>query len=360
MSIEIEEKIRLINDRIGWKLTRSLLGGEHGITAQGLDPFIMRFTEAADGNDELSDSIDTFWDNLIFSGNRLLRIFRVQDEELSRIHESLLGLTPDESSFNINYPSPISNDELNAADMSMHFAENRQFIIKEKQVFASVILSKAYYTQTFELESSHLSDAGLQLRANGGEIKCKKRMVTQCYNNIIILPASNLVITAVDLSTLPISDAEAQQNRLEHFIQDTTTVALRNPINLFPAINSMYSARDGRISAVTFLTSDGNSSSLKLTPTQRCLREDSYHHGGEIASPVLTKYKLGKIWDIRYEQDRNVSIELTLPGKRAMLDNPNKALINAVANNSPSLGCLLLIINNLMNSLPTPEVQPED
>ncbi|HFP0403225.1 TPA: hypothetical protein ACHK8Z_004766, partial [Escherichia coli] len=117
------------------------------------------------------------------------------------------------------------------------------------------------------------------------------------------------------------------------FIKKEAGVILNNPLELFGSIQDLYEKVDGRISHVSFITSDGNTSSLKLKPSQKCLRQDVYHHSGESASPILTKFKLGKIWDLPQSSSHILSVELILPGKRTMLDNPRIRLHEAIAKN---------------------------
>lgn len=351
MSENYEDKIRNISSRLGWRNTRNFLGKGLGITAQGLDPFITRVNEAVSGNDDIGNAIDTFWKNLIFSGDRLIKLYRLEDEEISRLQTGLSKLLPDESSFNEAYPAPVSKGVLENCDTQLHFAETQDEVINDKIVESTILLSKAYYSQYIELDAEHLSDQGMELKENGGEIKCKTREVTQCFNTVILIPSDNLLIITIDLSILPRSESAHQQFLVERFVREVSQVRLARPIDLFPTIQDMYEKVDGRVSQMTFITADGNSSSLKLKPSQQCLRRDSYHHGGESASPILTKYKLGKIWDIAKSPSMTVSVELTLPGKRAMLDDPKKYLFDATIQSSPSLDCLIFVVDKLLTSL---------
>lgn len=353
MSLDVESRIRNINSRIGWRITRNILGKECGITAQGLSPFIERMLSQTATDQSLEKKIDDFWRGLIFSGTRLLKIFPLTSSEMSKVQASLLAQSPDSSLFNHAYPAPLSTHELHSADMELHFAEVSDTLYGETQLISSVILSKAYYTEIIELDGSHLSDAGMQLKAEGGEIKCKRREITQCFHNILLIPSKNILIMSVDLSSLPRGESAPQQVLLEAFIRNIAKIRLSRPLDLFPAIASMYDSVDGRISAMTFLTGDGNGSSLKLKPSQQCLKRDSYHKGGVSAGSVLTKFRLGKTWDVTIGgTNHSASIELTLPGKRAMLDDPKKHLFEAIITDCPTLSCVLFAIERLMDSLP--------
>ncbi|ECF2231847.1 hypothetical protein E1628_23785 [Salmonella enterica subsp. enterica serovar Kentucky] len=353
----LEQTVRNINSRFGWRNTRKLLGSSLGITAAGLAPFIERMNHAVQQDAALKLVIDEFWKGLIFSGTRLLTMYRLEDNDVAKIQSAFSLLKKDESSFLKAYPAPLSKEELLAADTDIHFAELKLDIINEKQIETAVLVSKAYYTEVIELDQTHLSDAGMELRANGGEIKCKTRQVTQCFNSVMLLPSEKLLIQTVDLSVLPRSESQYQQHLVHKFVKEHAGINLNKPIELFGSIQDLYEKIDGRVSHVSFITADGNTSSLKLKPSQQCLRRDSYHHGGEAASPILTKFKLGKIWDLKQSTSQILSVELTLPGKRTMLDNPKQRLYEAIASNCNNIDSIVFIVERILESVKSCEAK---
>jgi len=353
----LEQTIRNINSRFGWRNTRKLLGSSLGITAAGLDPFIERMNNAVQQDATLKLVIDDFWKELIFSGTRLLTLYKLEDDDVSKIQSAFSLLKADESTFIKSYPAPLSKEELLSADTEIHFAELRLDIINQKQIETAVLVSKAYYTEVIELDQTHLSDAGMELRANGGEIKCKTRQVTQCFNSVMLLPSEKLLIQTVDLSILPRSESQYQQHLVQKFVREHAGISLNKPIELFGSIQDLYEKIDGRVSHVSFITADGNTSSLKLKPSQQCLRRDSYHHGGEAASPILTKFKLGKIWDLKQSTSQILSVELTLPGKRTMLDNPKQRLYEAIASNCNNIESIVFIVEKILESVKSCEAK---
>ncbi|EHL8247832.1 hypothetical protein KE430_004011 [Escherichia coli] len=344
--------LRDITERVGWKLTKKIVGEPLGVTSVGLDLFIARLQATEDVDQEaVSTHIGEVWQNLLLSGTRLVKLYKLEPEEVQTLRENINALERDESVFCESYPYPLPKDVLLAADTDLHFLETTFSVVNKVSLETTILTSKAYYTETIELDATHLSDAGLALRSNGGEIKCKTREVTQCFNTIMILPELHLLALTVDLSVMPRSESERQQFLLDQFIRTTTGLTLPAPIDLFGLVQEMYEQTDGRISQMSFLTSDGNTSSLKLRPGESCLRSDSYHHGGEEASPILTKYKLGKIWDLTDSASQVFPVELILPGKRAMIDKPNSHLYDAIIDRCSSIEHILFVINKMLESL---------
>ncbi|EPE7163204.1 hypothetical protein ACSMAE_000486 [Cronobacter sakazakii] len=342
-----------ITERIGWKAVKKILGTPLGITAVGLDPFITRVHEIAsrEEDQDVHGLINSVWHSLLLSGTRLVKLYKLDEEILLQIQSCLSLQQPDQSSFCQAYPLPLSREQLLAADTDLHYVETVTSIVNQQQVQTTVVTAKAYYTDIVELDASHLSDAGLELRANGGEIKCKTRDVTQCFNTIMIIPSQGILALTVDLSVLPRNESERQQFIVDQYVRTVTGVTLPAPMDLFGLVQEMYEQQDGRISQMAFLTSDGNTSALKLKPGQSCLRTDSYHHGGETASPILTKYKLGKIWDLQESTSHTLSVELVLPGKRAMIDKPNSHLYDAIIDKCQSVDQLFFVIKKMLDAL---------
>ncbi|NEK80011.1 MAG: hypothetical protein G3W58_02030 [Pantoea ananatis] len=351
MQEQTTSTLKDITDRVGWRLARQLLGTQLGITAVGLEPFIDRFRQLSATNDEAEAFVSGVWQSLILSGNRLVKLYKLESETLLAIQSSLGTLQTEDNVFTQSYPIPLSKEQLLLADNDLHFVENVTALIDEKQVDTSILTSKAYYTQIIELDAAHLSEEGLELKANGGEIKCKTRDITQCFNTIMVIPSENVLVLTVDLSVLPRTESERQQFLVERFVRDLTGITLPPPLDLFGLVQELYEQQDGRISRMAFITSDGNTSSLTLKPGQNCLRNDSYHHGGESASPILTKYKIGKIWDLQIGASQSRSVELILPGKRAMIDKPNSHLYEASIEKCTTIEDVVLVIKKMLVSM---------
>ncbi|APY64633.1 hypothetical protein ABSP09_004621 [Salmonella enterica subsp. enterica serovar Typhimurium] len=350
-----EQTVNLLKDiteRVGWKLTKKIVGEPLGVTSVGLDPFIARLQATVETEQEaVAAHIGGVWRNLLLSGTRLVKLYKLQANEIQTLRNAIVSLNRDDSLFCQNYPYPLSREELLTADTDLHYLETVSTVFNGVSLETSILTSKAYYTETIELDASHLSDSGLVLRSNGGEIKCKTREVTQCFNTVMILPELQLVALTIDLSVMPRSESERQQFLLDQFVRNVSGLTFPSPIDLFGLVQEMYEQVDGRISQMAFLTSDGNTSSLKLRPGESCLRTDSYHHGGEEASPILTKYKLGKIWDLTDSASQIFPIELILPGKRAMIDKPNSHLYDAIIDRCSSVEHILFVINKMLESL---------
>lgn len=349
MAYSLSEKITLIHKRIGLKNMRALLGNPHSIRAVGIAEFAQKFEQAALKDPKIEQAVDDLWNQLIFGGKRLIQIWKCDNTEFTKITDFLAQLKPDlKNSLTDQYPLPGSN--LAASDRDFHFTEERTFKSRGFDLRVFMFCVKTKYTATEEIEDSLLSTDGLDLKKHGAKIFYKSVIDTLCYNFIALDATEKHVILGVDTSELPSNDAVFAALRLKDFIRDKTSIFLDKPINFFPAIENLYQAKDGSVTSISFLTSDGNTSSLSIKSGQSCLRQDTYHHGGETAAKILSKFKLNKNWQISKPASQHVSIGLELPGKRIMLDT-SVPLTELNTTACPSIDELAIVIRNTLSAL---------
>ncbi|MFY4629649.1 hypothetical protein [Escherichia coli] len=163
--------LRDITERVGWKLTKKIVGEPLGVTSVGLDPFIARLQATEDVDQEaVSTHIGEVWQNLLLSGTRLVKLYKLEPEEVQTLRENINALERDESVFCESYPYPLPKDVLLAADTDLHFLETTFSVVNKVSLETTILTSKAYYTETIELDATHLSDAGLGKVRISGEI----------------------------------------------------------------------------------------------------------------------------------------------------------------------------------------------
>lgn len=353
MSEVLSAKLDDIYQCIGWPILRTVLGEQIGITANGMDKFKHRLSEKLLEDANIENKVDVFWQNLIYGGNKLIRIYKFPDTDavsLNAIDEYLKSQKRDTSAFWYSYPYALEDAILENQDCELHFSSYDQQVAYTRAFKSALFVSKAYYTSTTDLSPEHLSDTGKLLLENGAELVCKQRLVTQCNHSITLDIQRNMLILAVDTSVLPASEANSQMSLLRAFI-DIPQIEWPAPLSLFGAIQKLYQSVDGRIAMMSFITPDGNGSELSLKRGQKCLKQDSYHHGGEIAAGVLTMFKIKKLWDLATTQTRSTPIGLALFGKKVMLDSASVKLVDAELSNCLSFEHTILLVDKLMDAL---------
>lgn len=328
---------------------RRLLGHSCGITAIGNDLFVNRFENEVKSNTSISIAVDKFWSDLLFGGkSRLSSVYQYENSNfLDELRNKLILLKPDKkNSFVKSFPYPANKNELEKQTNEQHFCSLDSYKYKDKDLYVATFCSRAIYMSTNDVDPSFLSDTGKNLKKDTeAQFYYRKKDVVQCYNVVILDYSKNSIILSADMSTLPKTESSLQIDRLKTKIK-SIGVNLSQPSNQLSSIEPLYKNNDGRISAISFMTSDGNNSDFKLKPSQDCLRNDLYHKSGEDAVAKLAKYRLGKIWDVSLPKELKNSIELSLVGKRTMLDT-GEPLSQVITSNSTSLEHTLFLLDKL-------------
>lgn len=350
---DVKNKVQHVCDRLGFHITRGDLGSLLGVTSRSIEHFKDRINVEVEKNPALLDVIDEYWTELTISGNKITKIysFRNARDNLSKIRDYIYTVKANEKlKFWEKYPYPLDEAELLKCDNRQCFASVTPYTLHDRTIDVALLLSAETYTATFDVKPEHLTDSGKELLRASVEMIYKQRAVTQCYNTVIVDMEKELLIISVDYSKLPRSETSRQFAGLYRFISKAG-VPVPEPLNLFRAINPLYTRPDGRISMVSFLTADGNTSSLRLKADQECLKLDSYHHGGELASGVITKFKIHKLWNMKLQGGYESPIGVELLGKKIMLDDTSEKLTDALITDNTQLRHKIFIIEKLMEAL---------
>lgn len=351
--IDVMTKIQHIYDRLGWTITRGELGSLLGVTSRSVEIFKERIGAEVIKKPELNNIIDDYWVDLIQSGNKVAKIYSYKNKrnELIKIRNYLYSQKRRSGlPYWQNFPYPLDNDELMQCDNRQRFYSIHEYDLDGRVIDVALFISTEKYTATFDVEMDHLSDSGKELLESSVDIVYRKRAVTQCYNTVIVDLENEIIIMSVDFSKLPKTETTKQFAGLKRYVA-RSGIRLPEPINLFPAVSELYSIGDGRISMVSFITSDGNASSLSLKGKQECLKRDAYHQGGEIASGIITKFKIEKLWDMQLRGGYLHPIGVALLGKKAMLDSVSEKLSDAIIVDNTELKHQIFIIDKLMEAL---------
>jgi hypothetical protein len=101
---------------------------------------------------------------------------------------------------------------------------------------------------------------------------------------------------------------------------------LKESINCFPLIGSLYNSDEGKIGELAFSTDEG---SIKLEKMRRGgidLRAETYHRAGKQAVHHITPYRLAILWKFSISEELETQPELLLPGKVWALNHSTQNL----------------------------------
>jgi hypothetical protein len=106
---------------------------------------------------------------------------------------------------------------------------------------------------------------------------------------------------------------------------------LTAPVNLFPLVNLMYSARsEGVVVELAFGTTTASWKHEKMRRRANCLRDEAYHKGGKQAlSAPIEPYRLSIVWKRKMEEVESKP-ELNLHGSSLLAGAHGAVLSDAV------------------------------
>ena len=358
MVFTADKKLEVICDRIGFTVARRILSFKHGVTASSQNEFISKLAAAMRSKPSIESAIDSFWKDLLLGGERLAHLHKVKTEDIAKLDKALKreSKRATNNPFQNLYPYPLNSKKLGTVDTNFHVMDLSSYSSPDNNsdLTVAVICSKASYTTTEPIEQEYLSKKGVSLLGDT-EIICRRRNVTQCFDLIIYDKNSDFVLVAADASVLTSSiESRNQLEKLKGYIRTELSMDLvfDRPSNVFPAIPNLYERKDGRISLLAFVTSDGNPSTLRAKAFKvQCLRADAYHKGGESKARVLNKYKLGKQWVIPIEENLNVAPGLEINGIRKMAEGGVDPLYHFKLLNCFSLKQTMFTVDKLVAAL---------
>ncbi|WP_199481496.1 hypothetical protein [Vibrio owensii] len=349
MSYNTIEKFEMLVERMGFSVARKLLSVSLGFSAQGIEPFKVKITENLVADPTIEQKIDAIWRDVVFGGNRLVKIFKaVSQTKFDAIDNffTAASSTLAPHAFTSSFPFPVDQATLDTCNTDLVFCDySTQAISATRDVKCAILSNKAYFTKTEPVPRSQLSASGQAQIPQGVEVFCRRRVSTQCFHAVILDESTRNIFVAVDVSSLPNTEAGIEFNKLHSYLRDTVRQQLTQGENLFLAIDKLYEEVDqGRIHSVSFVTDDGNTDTIKLPSlsSNGCIKLDQYHAAGEDATSVLSKFKVTKLWDL---QDLAVGVELN--GRRAML-NSNGPLDKLLIHNCTKLTENILVLDKVL------------
>ncbi|EGQ9297303.1 TPA: hypothetical protein ACF35N_003083 [Vibrio parahaemolyticus] len=320
MSYTVIDKYRLLVRRLGFNTSRKLLSAKLGFSAQGVEPFETKITEALASDPTVENKIDDIWHNVIFGGDKLVKVYRdVNASKFNTIEQHFSNLPNSTHDYATSFPFPVDESTLSSSSVNdlVVCTYKTEVLSSTRTIKAAVLSNKAFFTKTEPLSRSELSSSGTALLDQGIELFCKRRVSTQCFHVVILDTSTRDIFVSVDVTALPNSEAGREFMRLYNYFRDEVGANLRDHSELFPAVSALYDeVDDGRIHSVSFVTDDGNTDTIKLPSysSSGCVKDDQYHAAGEVAASTLSKFKITKLWDLN-----EIPMGVELNGKRAML-----------------------------------------
>lgn len=327
-------------------------------TAQGWDKLKVKIDEEISTGigreNDVAEKLEEIFRETLTIGNRAMRFFRLEADDSSRIGAILSAAEPPPTSdFQGNYPKPLDVQELSALSNDLVLCE----VIRESATATTLIFcGKRFVEERVPRNSADMDQNLLNSFGWGGydEVVLIKRRYVQSYEVIRCDTATGIVELRVeDHKGI---DAATSLQQLQHKLNALLAPALNydaqliHPINLFPAINGIYSAQEGKVVELGFFTDSGSAKHEKMRASGLDLRLEPFHAAGKLGvNGVLNPFRLGVRWQ---DQQNKPYGEIILPGSIRQLSNATPYLEHAVFLSVASEAHMTSLITKLVGYIP--------
>lgn len=305
---------------------------KHGIpTATGWDRLHEKFEiEKRKGVSEAREMDKTLQDiylSTLTLGNRAVRLFEVPEEEVKTIFEIFSTLQPEESAYAETYPLPLSGMALKGAPEGLFLSEVRL----EGEALSLIYCGRRTVEEREPRRRDEISKAAIHQFGwdEYDEFIFIKYNSIQVYEVIRVDLNRKLVeLRAEDHTGVDVTESinELQVKAGEILVSiPNDRINFIHPVNIFPAISSIYrDEAEGVVIDLGFTTATGSSKHEKMTRSKTDLREELFHVGGKAAiGGALTPFKIA----VRWKGDENRPDEFAiLPGSIRQLGSAHPQL----------------------------------
>lgn len=306
-------------------------------TAQGWDKLLMKLEEEGQGGtaqaSQVSEALGRIFRETISVGTRAVKVFKLRSDEAQRIATCLAACNPEESPFLETYPKPIASNALAALPPGIFLCDVGQQ--EQDHSMTLVFCGRRILEEREARTRAQLGDAVLdQFGWNQyDEFVFVRRRYVQSFEIVRIdVGRSLLELRVEDHSGIDTGTAlEQLQVKVNGILAPHfgMQLPLITPINLFPAIKSLYDDQTaGIVVELGFTTATGSSKHEKMRSSRADLRHELFHVGGKAAvNGILTPFRVAVRW---VDDDPRIHEEVLLPGSIRMLSSTHPHLDHLV------------------------------
>jgi hypothetical protein len=342
--------------RIPWPAMRNILkqhrlpvGKGWDLTLQKLDSFAQ---ESGRQRRRLNALEESYFEHLQ-SGNRTVKLFKLDDALSKAIIPRLQACTPPESLYLESFPYPLGDGqlaEMERGTILVSVQDNDDFI-------NLVFCSKRFITERKELSVDLLSSEAKRAYGNVDSIIAVTSHTKQFFDVVTVWKNDGFVELRIDSDSLSSEDLNVAETSLKNAFNSICNLSgrriLRAPVNLFPLVDRIYEAQgEGTVCELGFTTDTASIKHERMRRKDICLRTETYHRAGKGAVHHITPYRLGVSWHLDLGEDLQSKPELLLPGSFRMLSEPDPFLSEAVITNCCGFSDFHFIIGKMKQYLP--------
>lgn len=307
---------------------------------------------------EIESALEKIYKETLSLGKRAIKIFRIDKDKSDLVFDLLSNLNPDQSAYLENFPKPAGIDALASLSNDAYLCKTS--VSSDNLSVTNIYCAKRVFVEREERTKENIgSDAINEFGwENYDEFILIKRKYSQCFEYVRFNKENSILEVMVEeRSGSDTSEAfHLIQTKINSiFARDSSLdVRLINPVNFFPAINSIYKcAEEGIISELGFTTVTGSAKLEKMRVTKKDLREEEFHLGGKgaIGDDALTPFRVAVRWNVA---GQGLQEEALLPGSIRQLGNGVPHLDHVVLSRALTSDAMQAMLARIVAHLPKP------
>lgn len=323
-----------MRSRMPWGVARQIFKGFGLERSKGWDRTISRLNDGdldySGRAQELTDALEEH----LMCGEKLVRIYTLSNSKMTRLRALLDEIEVPETVFSRQYPLLVDGDEL-VVDLGTR--PSVASIVNYVAGIAVPLASIRYQTTREVMLPTEFSAATAAELGTFNEVIGIRHERHEAIDILWVPATGNKIELRIDYPFgSSIRQAETSLSVAEEQLRELVGFNIfRNPVNLFPAIQSLYDARgDGRMVELGFMV---GTSAQKLEKSRRdggCCRVEAYHLGGaESLSDPIQPYRTAVLWPIDQGDDIFSYPEIILRGTSLNTTEDDPELTEVVIRN---------------------------
>jgi hypothetical protein len=349
-----------LKSRISFPLMQEFCSKLGMPTAQGWDKLQSKLEEEVASKparaQEINKALSTIFLDTLPLGVRGVRLYALEPQEAKALAVKFAALKPETSTFSKEYPLPISSAKLREAKDELYLCE-----VSDASPDRGATLTFCGRRIVEERDQRSRDQIGNDAINNFGwqqydEFVFVKRSFKQIFEIVRLDVESGLLEMrveehiGVDLS-VALRQLQDKVNDLISPDKKNAGFQLIMPLNLFPAIKSIYSdAKEGVVVELGFTTETGSAKHEKMRNSRSDLRKELFHVGGKAAvKGILTPFRLAVKW---LGTSQRIQEEVILPGSMRALGSNDPYLDHMIVNGSLTEAMIRKTVQRVVAHLP--------
>lgn len=338
--------VQSMKERMPWRVASHVMKEAGFVPGHGWDRTIEKMNDPTFEVDE--KELISALEEHVLGGEKYVTLIKTKSEAAENLKQHYTSCDLPKSQAQDIFPMSLSAEELK--DVEFNVVPIR--VIQSEAGTAVVFSSIRFFASKEEITADDLPEDSDFIFRDFDEIIGYRNRRVQAFDVAWIPKNGDTVEIRVDYPAGMKKDiaAAVHQQIAQKLSDDLGTVSLGEPVNLYPAIKTVYENNtEGEIVELAFSTTTGSVKHERMRRQRTCLRKEEYHVGGKNAlTHAIEPFRLGAVWT-RAGGSRP---ELLLAGSSRIGLSSSPELQSAIIKNCTNLEDYEYVVSRLKSNLP--------